>query len=103
LKAQGLQDLVNLPKSGRPAKADQAYLQVVEETLEQGPGELGFDFNLWTIQWLAPFYAAIGRDEIDQKYLLFFAILSITIDQEISGHENTFRRSSYPEQWIQGE
>ena len=32
--------------------ADAAYLKVVEETLEQDPDELGYDFTLWTIQRL---------------------------------------------------
>jgi transposase len=32
--AEGLKGLEHRPKSGRPAVADQAYLQVVEETLE---------------------------------------------------------------------
>ena len=51
-KAEGLKGLENRPKSGRPAVADEAYLKVVEETLEQDPGELGYDFTLWTIQRL---------------------------------------------------
>jgi transposase len=51
-KADGLKGLENRPKSGRPAIADAAYLRVVEETLEQDPGELGYDFTLWTIQRL---------------------------------------------------
>lgn len=51
-KAEGLKGLENRPKSGRPAVADAAYLKVVEETLEQDPGELGYDFTLWTIQRL---------------------------------------------------
>jgi len=51
-KAEGLKGLENRPKSGRPAVADAAYLKVVEETLGQDPGELGYDFTLWTIQRL---------------------------------------------------
>lgn len=51
-KAEGLKGLENRPKSGRPAIADAAYLQVVEETLERDPGEFGYDFTLWTIQRL---------------------------------------------------
>lgn len=51
-KAEGLKGLENRPKSGRPAIADAAYLHVVEETLERDPGELGYDFTLWTIQRL---------------------------------------------------
>jgi len=51
-KAEVLKGLENRPKSGRPAIADAAYLQVVEKTLEQDPGELGYDFTVWTIQRL---------------------------------------------------
>lgn len=40
------------PKSGRPAVADESYLQVLEETLETEPGELGYAFTLWTIERL---------------------------------------------------
>jgi len=51
-KAEGWKGLEHRPRSGRPAVADPAYLQVVEETLERDPGELGYDFTLWTIQRL---------------------------------------------------
>ncbi len=51
-KSEGLKGLEHHPRSGRPAIADPAYLQVVEETLERDPGEMGYDFSLWTIRRL---------------------------------------------------
>jgi transposase len=47
-KAEGLKGLEHRPRSGRPAIADEVYLRVVEAALEQDPGELGYDFTLWT-------------------------------------------------------
>ena len=40
------------PKSGRPPTADESYIQALEKTLETEPGELGYDFTLWTIERL---------------------------------------------------
>ena len=68
-KAEGLQGLENRPKSGRPAIADQTYLQVVEETLEQNPGELGYDFTLWTIQRLNRHVSLVTGKQISNERL----------------------------------
>jgi len=68
-KAKGLQGLENLPKSGRPVIADQAYLQVVEETLEQDPGKLGYDFTLWTIQRLNQHVSQVTGKQISDERL----------------------------------
>ncbi len=51
-RAAGLAGLEDRPKSGRPPLADEAYLQVLEDTLEQEPGEWGYEFALWTVQRL---------------------------------------------------
>jgi len=48
-RAEGLAGLANQPKSGRPAKADAAYVQAVATTLEADPRELGYSFSIWTI------------------------------------------------------
>lgn len=68
-RAEGLQGLEHLPKSGRPVIADQAYLQVVEETLEQDPGELGYDFTLWTIQRLNQHVSQVTGKQISDERL----------------------------------
>lgn len=68
-KAEGLKGLEHRPKSGRPAIADAAYLQVVEETLEQDPGELGYDFALWTIQRLNQHVRQVTGKQISDERL----------------------------------
>lgn len=51
-RTEGLSGLENRPKSGRPPIADEAFLKVLEETLDQEPGDLGYEFALWTVQRL---------------------------------------------------
>jgi transposase len=48
----GLAALVNQPKGRPQRKADDAYLQAMEETLAQEPSELGYDFAIWTVERL---------------------------------------------------
>lgn len=48
----GVEGLATKPRSGRPAKTDEAYRQALEEVLEKEPGELGYDFSVWTIERL---------------------------------------------------
>ena len=50
--AGGVEELANKPRSGRPAKADEGYIALMEEVVEQEPSELGYSFNLWTIDRL---------------------------------------------------
>jgi putative transposase len=45
---QGIEGLANRPKSGRPVKADQNYVELLEQVVEQDPEELGYAFTLWT-------------------------------------------------------
>jgi len=68
-KAEGLKGLENRPKSGRPAVADEAYLKVVEDTLEQDPGELGYEFSLWTIQRLNQHVSQVTGKQISDERL----------------------------------
>ena len=68
-KTEGLQGLEHRPKSGRPAIGDAAYLQVVEETLDQDPGELGYDFTLWTIQRLNQHVSRVTGKRISDERL----------------------------------
>ena len=48
----GVAGLANRPKSGRPAKADEEYCRVLEETLAKEPPELGYAFTIWTVNRL---------------------------------------------------
>lgn len=50
--AGGVEGLANKPRSGRPPKADKAYIALMEEVVEQEPSELGYSFRLWTIDRL---------------------------------------------------
>ncbi|HEY6073666.1 MAG TPA: helix-turn-helix domain-containing protein [Anaerolineales bacterium] len=68
-KGEGLKGLEHRPKSGRPAIADTAYLRVVEETLEQDPGEVGYDFTLWTIQRLNQHVSQVTGKQISDERL----------------------------------
>ena len=68
-KAEGLKGLENRPKSGRPAIADGAYLQVVEETLTQDPEGLGYDFTLWTIQRLNQHVRCVTGKQLSDERL----------------------------------
>lgn len=51
-RQDGIEGLANKPKSGRPAKADEAYCQALERLLKQEPKELGYDFAIWTVDRL---------------------------------------------------
>lgn len=51
-RQEGIEGLANRPKSGRPAKADEAYSQALERLLAQEPKELGYDFAIWTVDRL---------------------------------------------------
>ena len=48
----GLEGLVNRPKPGRPVKATDSYVALLEEAVEQDPQELGYAFSLWTTERL---------------------------------------------------
>ena len=51
-RAAGLAGLVNQAKSGRPAKADNAYLDALAGALAADPRTLGYAFSVWTINKL---------------------------------------------------
>jgi transposase len=44
----GVEGLANRPKSGRPPKADEAYVELLEKVIDQDPQELGYAFTIWT-------------------------------------------------------
>ena len=48
-EAEGLEGLRTKHRSGRPPKVDERYRQVLRETLETPPRELGLPFNRWTL------------------------------------------------------
>ena len=54
---EGLSGLANKAKSGRPPKADEAYLQRLLEVIETEPSEFGLGFSVWTLPSLSAFMA----------------------------------------------
>jgi putative transposase len=51
-ESQGVEGLANRPKSGRPAKANQGYVELLEQVVEQDPQDLGYAFSIWTAERL---------------------------------------------------
>ena len=51
-KEAGIEGLATKPRSGRPPKTGEEYLQALKETLEKEPQELGYDFSIWTVERL---------------------------------------------------
>ena len=70
-RAEGGTGLDHHPKSGRPPTADENYVKVLEETLETEPGELGYDFTLWTIQRLNQHVSKVTGKEVVMPQVSF--------------------------------
>lgn len=51
-EGQGLEGLANRPRSGRPPKVTDDYLQQLELTLKTDPTSLGYPFTVWTVDRL---------------------------------------------------
>ena len=51
-QAQGVEGLANRPKSGRPVKANQNYIEILEQVVDHDPQELGYAFSIWTTERL---------------------------------------------------
>lgn len=49
---EGLAGLANKAKSGRPKNADQAYCDLLEQTLAYEPSDYGYGFGIWTVDRL---------------------------------------------------
>jgi transposase len=49
---QGVEGLANRPKSGRPVKAKQNYVELLEQVVGQDPQALGYAFSIWTTERL---------------------------------------------------
>jgi transposase len=72
--AQGIVGLRDGHRTGRPAKADQAYLKELEHVLEIDPRTLGLPFTIWTINRLRLYLAE--QTKILLSYTRFRALLS---------------------------
>lgn len=51
-QSQGVEGLANRPKSGRPVKVNQDYVELLEQVVEQDPQDLGYAFSIWTAERL---------------------------------------------------
>jgi transposase len=49
---EGVEGLANRPKSGRPVKANQNYVEILEQVVDQDPQALGYAFSIWTTERL---------------------------------------------------
>lgn len=73
-REQGIAGLRDGQRTGRPAKADQAYLKELERVLEIDPRTLGLPFTIWTINRLRLYLAE--QSDILLSYTRFRALLS---------------------------
>ncbi len=51
----GIEVLADAPRSGRPARATQAYLEALKEAIETEPRKLGLCFDVWTSERLSAY------------------------------------------------
>jgi putative transposase len=70
---EGVEGLVNRPKSGRPAKATDSYVKQLEEAVEQDSQDLGYSFSIWTAERLRLHLKA--KTGIELKPTQFKAVL----------------------------
>jgi transposase len=73
-RQNGVAGLANAAKSGRPAKANDRYLEVLEQALNTDPSTLGYGFVLWTINRLRHYLAE--QPGILLSYTRFRSLLS---------------------------
>jgi transposase len=65
----GVAALADAPRAGRPARADAAYLQALEATVEAAPPSLGLPFDVWTSDRLSAYLAETTRVRIAPGWL----------------------------------
>lgn len=73
-REQGLAGLRDRQRSGRPSKADSAYIVRLEALLKTDPAELGLPFTIWTIQRLRLYLHE--QTQILLSYTRFRSLLS---------------------------
>lgn len=73
-REQGIAGLRDGHRTGRPAKADRAYVQELERVLELDPRTLGLPFTIWTLNRLRLYLAEIT--DILLSYTRFRALMS---------------------------
>lgn len=73
-REQGLTGLRDGHRTGRPNKADDAYVQELERVLELDPRSLGLPFTIWTLNRLRLYLAE--QTDILLSYTRFRALMS---------------------------
>jgi transposase len=67
--ADGMAGLADAARSGRPAQADPAYLQALEQAVETSPRELGLPFDVWTSARLSAYLAETTTVRLTPSWL----------------------------------
>lgn len=65
----GIAALQDAPRSGRPARADAAYHQALEEAVTTPPPTLGLPFDVWTSGRLSAYLAATTGVQIAPSWM----------------------------------
>lgn len=65
----GIAALQDKPRSGRPRKWTQAYLDTLQVMLATDPKALGYDFTLWTLERLTAHLAKVTDIELTSRSL----------------------------------
>lgn len=73
-REQGMAGLRDGQRTGRPNKADRAYVQELERVLELDPRTLGLPFTIWTLNRLRLYLAE--KTDILLSYTRFRALMS---------------------------
>ncbi|GIK30441.1 MAG: transposase [Chloroflexi bacterium] len=73
-RAEGVAGLRDKSRSGRPSKADEAYIERLHAVMETDPRQLGLPFNIWTINRLRLYLAE--QTNILLSFSRFRALLS---------------------------
>jgi transposase len=66
---EGFASLVDKPRSGRPAKKTQRYVELLKEVVQLNPRELGYPFSTWTLERLREHLAGQTHIVLSPPYL----------------------------------
>lgn len=65
----GVDGLTDAPRSGRPVKAETAYLAALEQAVETPPPDLGLPFDVWTSGRLSAYLAEQTRVAVSPGWI----------------------------------
>ena len=67
--AEGLVSLVDKPRSGRPTKATDQYVEVLKEAVQKSPRDFGYPFSSWTLERLREHLGRLTGTLLNPRYL----------------------------------